>query len=46
MTNKTYVVTGTTGSVGKVVVEKFKAQGHHVRPVSRSAGVSFDAPQR
>jgi uncharacterized protein YbjT (DUF2867 family) len=23
-------------------VEKLKAQGHHVRPVSRSAGVSFD----
>jgi uncharacterized protein YbjT (DUF2867 family) len=42
MTNKTYVVTGATGSVGKVVVKKLKAQGHQVRPVSRSSGVSFD----
>lgn len=42
MTNRTYVVTGATGSVGKVVGEKLKAQGHQVRPVSRSAGVSFD----
>jgi uncharacterized protein YbjT (DUF2867 family) len=42
LTHKTYVVTGATGSVGKVVVETLQAQGHHVRPVSRRAGVSFD----
>lgn len=28
--------------VGKAVVERLKAQGHHVRPVSRSDGVSID----
>ncbi|SRR5712692_9123063 len=42
MTKKIYVVAGATGYVGKVVVEKLKAQGHQVRPVSRSDGVSFD----
>ncbi len=39
---KTYVVTGATGTVGKVVLERLTAQGHQVRPVSRSLGVSFD----
>ncbi|HSQ19733.1 MAG TPA: SDR family oxidoreductase [Blastocatellia bacterium] len=28
--------------MGKVVAEKFKAQGHEVRPISRSLGLSFD----
>ncbi len=40
--NKTYAVVGATGDVGKVVVEKLEAQGHQVRPISRSAGVSLD----
>jgi uncharacterized protein YbjT (DUF2867 family) len=39
---KTYVVAGTTSQVGRVVVARLKAQGHQIRPVSRSAGVSFD----
>lgn len=42
MTTETYVVTGATGAVGKVVMEKLKAQGHEVRPISRGTGVSFD----
>lgn len=42
MTKGTYVVTGATGDVGKVVVEKLKAHGHKVRPISRSTGQSFD----
>jgi uncharacterized protein YbjT (DUF2867 family) len=42
MTSRTYVVTGATGAVGRVVVARLKAQGHHVRPVARSAGVSLD----
>jgi uncharacterized protein YbjT (DUF2867 family) len=42
---KTYAITGATGHVGKVVVEKLRGQGHHVRPIARSAGVDInDAP--
>jgi uncharacterized protein YbjT (DUF2867 family) len=40
--NKTYAVTGATGAVGKELVEKLQAQGHNVRAVSRTAGVSID----
>ena len=39
---KTYAVTGATGHVGKVVVQKLKTQGHHVRPIARSAGVDIN----
>jgi len=39
---KTFVVVGSTGSVGKVVVERLEAAGHRVRPIARSAGASFD----
>jgi uncharacterized protein YbjT (DUF2867 family) len=42
MTNKTYVVTGAAGAVGKVVAERLEAQGYQVRRVSRRDGVSFD----
>jgi uncharacterized protein YbjT (DUF2867 family) len=39
---KIFVVTGATGNVGKVVAEQLRAQGHQVRAVARSAGVSLD----
>jgi uncharacterized protein YbjT (DUF2867 family) len=42
MKKGTYVVTGATGHVGRVVAEKLKVQGHEVRPVSRSTGVDLD----
>lgn len=38
----TYVVVGTTGAVGKVVADLLSRQGHHVRPISRRSGISFD----
>ncbi|WP_369660173.1 NmrA family NAD(P)-binding protein [Variovorax sp. V15] len=38
----TYAVVGATSDVGKAVVGGLQAAGHHVRPVSRSAGVSLD----
>ncbi len=44
MTNKTYVVTGATGYVGKAVVVNLQARGHQVRSISRSDGVSIDDP--
>src|SRR2546423_12493097 len=42
MTNKTYVVTGATGAVGKVVAERLDAQGYQVRRISRRDGISSD----
>jgi uncharacterized protein YbjT (DUF2867 family) len=42
MMNKTYVVTGATGAVGKAVIERLKAHGAQVRLVSRRSGMSFD----
>lgn len=42
MARKTYAITGATGHVGKAAAEKLRDQGHEVRPVSRSAGVSFE----
>ncbi len=42
MTKKTYAVAGATGHIGKAIVDKLKAQGHSVRPISRKDGVSLD----
>lgn len=42
MPRKTYAVTGATGHVGKAAAERLKTQGHEVRLVSRSAGVSLE----
>lgn len=42
MSQKTIAVTGASGHIGQVVVEKLKAQGHTVRPVSRRDGVNAD----
>jgi uncharacterized protein YbjT (DUF2867 family) len=39
---KTIAVTGATGHIGSVIVERLKAKGHTVRPVSRRAGVNLD----
>jgi uncharacterized protein YbjT (DUF2867 family) len=39
---KTIAVTGATGHIGSVIVDRLKAQGHSVRPVSRRAGVNVD----
>jgi uncharacterized protein YbjT (DUF2867 family) len=36
---KTFVVIGATGAVGRAVVGRLHAEGHHIRPVSRAAGV-------
>lgn len=42
MAHKTYAITGATGHVGKVVVERLKSQGHQVRRIARSAGVDVN----
>ena len=42
MPRKTYAVTGATGHVGKAAAERLKTQGHEVRLVSRSAGLSLE----
>ena len=42
MRQKTYVVTGASGHVGRAVVESLHAGGHQTRDVSRRAGVSID----
>lgn len=40
--NKTYVVAGGTGRVGKAVAESLESRGHRIRVVSRKAAVSID----
>jgi uncharacterized protein YbjT (DUF2867 family) len=40
--NKTFVVVGATGRVGRVVASKLQSLGHQVRPVARSLGMSFE----
>jgi uncharacterized protein YbjT (DUF2867 family) len=42
MAKNIYAVTGATGHIGKVVIEKLKAVGHEVRAVSRKAGVPIE----
>jgi uncharacterized protein YbjT (DUF2867 family) len=42
MAHKTYAITGATGHVGKVVVEKLKSQGHQVRRIAHSAGIDVN----
>jgi NAD(P)-dependent dehydrogenase (short-subunit alcohol dehydrogenase family) len=42
MRPKTYVVTGTSGHVGRAAVESLHARGHRTREVGRRAGVSID----
>jgi uncharacterized protein YbjT (DUF2867 family) len=42
MGQKTYVVTGASGHVGRAVVETLQAHGHQTRDVSRRTGVSID----
>jgi uncharacterized protein YbjT (DUF2867 family) len=39
---KTFAVVGATGSVGRAVAQRLRGQGHHVRGIARSLGVSFD----
>src|SRR5262249_48634462 len=38
-------VVGATGAVGRVVADALRRQGHHVRAIARSAGVSLDGVQ-
>jgi len=40
--NKTFVVVGATGRVGRVVASTLQRLGHQVRPVARSVGLSFE----
>lgn len=42
MAKKNIAVTGATGHVGAVVVERLRDAGHEVRGVSRGGGVSID----
>lgn len=42
MAQKTFAVTGSSGHIGKGIVERLKAAGHAVREVSRRAGLSLD----
>jgi len=42
MRQKTYVVTGASGHVGRAVVESLQTHGHQTRDVSRGTGISID----
>ena len=42
MNKRSFVVTGATGNVGRVVADQLNAQGHEVRRVSRRLGVDLD----
>jgi uncharacterized protein YbjT (DUF2867 family) len=42
MTAKTIAVTGATGHIGRVIVDRLKTKGHTVRSVSRRSGVALD----
>jgi uncharacterized protein YbjT (DUF2867 family) len=42
MANKPIAVTGATGHIGSVIVDRLKAKGHTVRPVSRRSGINVD----
>lgn len=39
---KIYAVTGASSDVGRVICERLESQGHTVRKISRSEGVSID----
>jgi len=41
---RTYVVTGITGAVGRVVAHELTQRGHQVRGISRHAGVPIEDP--
>src|SRR5262245_63747435 len=41
MRQKTYVVTGASGHVGRAVVESLQTHGHQTREVSRGTGISI-----
>jgi uncharacterized protein YbjT (DUF2867 family) len=41
---RTYVVTGITGAVGRVVAHELTQRGHQVRGISRHAGTPIDDP--
>lgn len=41
---RTDVVTGITGAVGHVVAQELTQRGHHVRGLSRHAGIPIDDP--